>query len=540
MITIPVERTQGDRAASRPVIECFEPATRVRLGSVPIDSAADVSEAVARARVAQATWKTSTFAQRRRVLTRVLVHVLDHKDELCELIVRASGKTRENALLGEIWPVAEKLRWTIAEGERHLRPERVSPGLLVHKRASIEYRPRGVIGAIVPWNYPLQNVLNAVIAALMSGNGCVVKASEWVAWPSARFQRIVHEALAAEGFAPDLVRVLNGHAETGQALTRAGVDAMIFIGSVANGRRVLEACAPALIPVILELGGKDPFVVCEDADLEQAAHAAMSGCFINCGQNCVASERLLVFDGIYDVFAARVTELTRALRQGASPPLGNHVVDVGAMVTPLQRQIVERLVADAVQRGARVLVGGTSVLAAQGEYFAPTILADVTPDMAIMQEETFGPVMLLCRVHSDAQAIEIANGTRFGLGASVMSRDARRARRIADALEAGMTAINDYGGMTYMAQDLPFGGVKDSGFGRVNGRDGLRALTHAKAVLDDRLPMHRANRLYPVGEHDYARVGGIIDLAYGPGVRRKLRALLELVKQVARPRAGTP
>jgi acyl-CoA reductase-like NAD-dependent aldehyde dehydrogenase len=516
--------------APEDAIDCREPATRAWLGRVRVDTPAEIAEVVRRARVAQASWRRTSFAVRRRVLTRVLTHLLDHKDQLCELVVRVCGKTRENAMLGEIWPVADRLRWAIARGERYLAPERVSPGLLVHKRAVIEYRPRGVIGAIGPWNYPLQNILNPVIPALMAGNACVVKASEWVAWASRRVERIVHDALAAEGVSTDLVRVVNGRAEAGRALIQAGVDLVVFIGSVGNGRRVLEACAPRLTPAILELGGKDPMIVCDDADLEQAVHAALNGTFIHCGQNCVASERILVHAGIHDAFEARVAAMAASLRQG--PPLGAAVVDVGAMVTPLQREVVESLIADAVRRGARVLAGGRAALVDTGDYVAPTVLAGVTPDMPIMQEETFGPVMLLCRVSGDDEAVAIANGTRFGLGASVLSRDPRRARSIAARLEAGMAAINDYGGMTYMAPDLPFGGVKDSGFGRLGGRDGLRALTHPTAILDERLPLRRPNRLFPVGARDYAIARGAIDLLYGPGVRRKLAALRDLARGV--------
>jgi acyl-CoA reductase-like NAD-dependent aldehyde dehydrogenase len=465
---------------------------------------------------------------RRRVLERILAHVVDHADELCELVCRTSGKTREHAMMGEIWPVAEKLRWTMANGERHLRPERVSSGLLAHKRASIEYAPRGVVGAIIPWNYPLQNVMNPAIPALMAGNAAVIKASEWVSAASDRLQSIFDEALSAEGFSTDLVRIVDGAGETGAALIRAGVDVVIFIGSVPNGRRVLEAAARALVPVILELGGKDPLIVCDDADLEQAAHAAMNGCFINCGQNCVAAERILVEEAIADRFERRVAELTRALRQG--PPLGGAVVDVGGMTTPLQLDVVARLVKRAVDQGARVVAGGRPALADKGAYFEPTVLADVRPDMDIMQEETFGPVMLLCRVRDDEHAIAVANATRFGLGSSVMSRDPRRARRIAARIEAGMTAINEFGGITYMVQDLPFGGMKESGFGRLNGRDGLRALTHPRALLEDRLPLHVANKLFPVGPGDYDATRSTIDLVYGPGVGRRLRGAGGLVR----------
>jgi acyl-CoA reductase-like NAD-dependent aldehyde dehydrogenase len=509
-------------------VACVEPSTRAPLGVLRAATPADVAAVVARARAAQASFRETSFATRRRVLERVLAHVLDHADELCEIVCRVSGKTRENAMMGEIWPVAEKIRWTIANGERHLRPERVSSGMLMHKRATIEYAPRGVVGAIVPWNYPLQNVMNPAVPALMAGNAAVIKASEWIAWSSARFQRIFDEALAGEGISPDLVRIVDGHGDTGAALVKAGADVLIFIGSVPNGRRVLEAASRVLTPVILELGGKDPLIVCDDADLEQAVHAAMNGVFINCGQNCVAAERILVQEAIYDRFERRAGELARALRQG--PPLGGEVVDVGGMTTPIQLEIVDRLVRRAVEQGARVVAGGRRARASEGAFFEPTVLADVTPDMEIMQEETFGPVMLLCRVRDDDHAVSVANATRFGLGSSVMCKDPRRARNIARRIEAGMTAINEFGGVTYMVQDLPFGGVKESGFGRLNGRDGLRALTHPRALLEDRLPLSFANKLFPVGAKDYDTTRSTIELLYGTTLGRRLRGARGLLR----------
>lgn len=507
-------------------LECFEPGSGAPLGRADVAAPTDIRGAVDKARRAQRAFGAASLDARRRVLEHILDHLLDHADELCEVVVRDAGKTRENAMMGEIWPVADKLRWTIDHGAEHLLPERVRSGLLVHKRATIEYRPRGVIGAIIPWNYPLQNVMNAAIPALLAGNALVVKVSEWVAWSAPRFQRIFDEALEAEGFSKDLVQVINGDGAVGEALVKGGVDGLVFIGSVPNGKRVIAASAEGVVPLCMELGGKDPYIVCDDADLEQAVHGALSGCFINCGQNCVASERLLIFDGIYDAFEQRVGELARALRQGAPLPAlyGGEVVDVGAMVTPLQLELVEGLVERAIAEGARVVAGGKRYAGAEGDFFEPTVLADVTPAMEIMREEVFGPVMLLCRVADEHEAIEVANGTPFGLGSSVFSRDRRKARRIADALQAGMTAINDYGGMTYMAQELPFGGVRDSGFGRLNGREGLRWMTNVKAVLDDRLPLHQANKVYPVGPKDYEVARDFIGLLYGRGVRRRLRS----------------
>ena len=420
---------QATIAPTSHTIPCIDPATRRALGEVVISTPAEVRAAVERARNAQRSWRNTTFAQRRQVLQRVLDRLLDDDERLIELVVRDCGKTRENALMGEIWPVCEKLRWTISEGASHLKSERVSSGMLLHKRARLEFKPLGVIGAIVPWNYPLQNIMNPAIPALMAGNGYVVKPSEWVAWTSEAFVDLLRDALRAEGHDPELVQLVNGYGETGKALIESGIDSLVFIGSVKNGKRVLQTAAEQVLPVVLELGGKDPFIVCDDADVEAAAHSAMSGTFINCGQNCVASERVLLHRDIAKQFEQVVGEVAGNLRQGA--PLGGEVVDVGAMATPLQIDVVERLVNRAIEQGARVVTGGKRVLRDQGEYFAPTILADITPAMEIMQEETFGPVMLLCTFSDDDEAIGIANGTAFGLSSSVFSADRNRARRIA-------------------------------------------------------------------------------------------------------------
>ncbi|MFO0763117.1 MAG: aldehyde dehydrogenase family protein, partial [Byssovorax sp.] len=411
------------------MIPCFDPATSERLGEVPVDGPAEVKAAIAASRQAQRAWRESTFAQRKRVLRHILHHLLDHADELVSAVVRDSGKTRENAMMGEIWPVAEKLRWTLAEGEKHLRPERVSSGLFVHKKALIEYRPLGVIGVIAPWNYPLQNILGPAIPALFAGNGVVVKVSEAVAWSSPRFRKIFDEALEKEGFSRDLVQIVNGYGETGAALVSGGVDLVIFTGSMPNGKKVIAESAKSLTPVILELGGKDPMIVCDDAVLEEAVHAAMGGTFIAAGQNCLSSERIIVMESIYDAFVTRVTELGRSLRQG---PPAEGVVDVGAIVSPHQVKVIEELVNDAVEKGARVLAGGARAHEDKGSYFAPTVLTDVTSNMRIMHEETFGPVMVICKVKDEEAAISLANDTVYGLNSSVFSRDSARAKRIAD------------------------------------------------------------------------------------------------------------
>ncbi len=525
--TSPQPQRNDPKPGARTTIPCFEPATRRSLGEVPVCPPAEVKERIARARRAQVAWAQTSFDTRREVLGSILDHVLDHADELVEIICKDSGKTRENAMLGEIWTVSEKLRHTREHGEQHLLPEQVPSGVFPHKRAEIHYLPLGVIGVIAPFNYPLQNILGPTIPALFAGNAVIVKASEQVAWSTQRFQQIFDEALDKAGFSRDLVQVINGYAETGAALVSGGVDKIVFTGSVPNGKKIIAESAKSLTPVILELGGKDPFIVCDDADVEQAAQTAMTGVFIAAGQNCLAAERFIVFDAVYDAFVSRVVELTRALRQG--PPLGDAVVDVGAMVSAGQLEIVERLVNDAVEKGAKALVGGHRVLSEVGNYYAPTVLVDVPENAAILHEETFGPVMVILRAKDDDEAIRIANSTEFGLSSTVMTKSQARARRYAEELVAGGTCHNDFG-FTYMNMDLPFGGVRASGFGRLNGREGLRACCNAKAVLIDKLPFSAPAKLYPIGPLDYAMARETIRGIYGRGATKTAGALAGLAK----------
>lgn len=486
----------------------------------------EVRACVGKARKAQREWAGTSFAERRKVLARMLELLLEQADELCERICRDAGKTLHNAMLGEIWPIAEKLRWTIGQGEKHLRSETVSSGLLVHKRARIEYVPLGVIGVITPWNFPLQNILGPTIPALFAGNAVIIKVSEWTSWSVAPFQALIDRCFKDCGYSPDLVQIITGYADTGAALVASGVDKIVFTGSMANGKRVLETSAKTLTPVILELGGKDPMIVCDDADLDQAAHAAVSAAFIASGQMCLAAERVLVFDAVHDAFVAKVQDITLRLRQG--PPLTGKLVDVGAMTMPAQVEIVEALVSDAVAKGARLMAGGSRV---KGKLtgFEPTVLCEVREDMRIMQEETFGPVLAIVRVENEAEAVRIANATEYGLSSSVFSKDHARAKRIADQLVAGSTCINDWA-LMYMVQDLPFGGVAGSGFGRLNGAEGLRAFTNIKAVIEDRLPIHRPIKLFPGRRYDYEITREGIRVLYGKGVGKKVEALVELGK----------
>ncbi|HZS35291.1 MAG TPA: aldehyde dehydrogenase family protein [Polyangia bacterium] len=510
-------------------LECRNPATLEKLGDVPVVGRAELKERVERARRAQRAWADAPWRTRRRVLRDLLDYIVDHQEEICRIASRDSGKTIVDAAMGEVFPVCEKLRYLIAHGERDLQSEPRSSGVFVHKAVRVEYQPLGVIGVLCPWNFPFHNIFCPVVPALFAGNAVIAKASEWTSWSAADFQAIFDEVLERHGFSTDLVQIITGAGETGSALVTSGVDKIFFTGSPQNGRRVMAAAAETLTPVVLELGGKDPMIICDDADLAQAAGTAMLGVFTACGQMCVAAERLYVFDGIYDKFVARVVEQVHALRQGPPTEDAGGQYDLGAMTMPRQLEIIERQIADAVAKGARVLAGGRRNPSLKGQFFEPTVLVDVTHDMAIAREETFGPVMTIVRVHDEDEAVRLANDCAYGLGSSVFTKSAARAERIARRISAGMTVVNDYG-IAYMMQAAPFGGVRISGFGRINGREGLRACCNEKTVVTDRLPLHQAVSFYPIKPQTFSLLAGVVSLVYGGGVRRRARGALGLVR----------
>ncbi len=519
--------------ASASTITCRDPATGERLGEVPVMDRAAVVAAVARARAAQPAWAATSFAERRAVLRAVLAAVVERQEELSRLAVRDSGKTMVDAAMGEIFPVCEKLRYTIANGERDLRPQRRAAGLLPHKVARVEYLPLGVIGVISPWNFPLHNFYCPVIPALFAGNAVVIKVSELASWSSLRYLELLRDVLRRRGHDPALIQLVTGYGDTGSALVTSGVDKVFFTGSPQNGRKVMAAAAETLTPVVLELGGKDAMIICDDAELEQAVSTALFGVFNACGQMCVGAERLLVFSQVYPAFVEQVTARAQTLRQG--PPLAGEV-DLGAMTMPRQLVIIQELVDDAVAKGARVLLGGRPREDLGPNFYPPTIVVDVTANMRIMHEEHFGPVMVIARVESEAEALALANDCPYGLGSSVFTRDRQRAERMARAIDAGMTTVNDFG-LAYMIQSLPFGGRKISGFGKINGREGLRACCNAKAIVTDGIiPVRQGMALYPVRAATFPLVTGAVQAIYGAGPVAKARGALQALRSLWRLR----
>ncbi|NUP05894.1 MAG: aldehyde dehydrogenase family protein [Polyangiaceae bacterium] len=528
--------TATAEARSLRSIPCHDPATLEPLGTADVMDEQAVRRIVARARAVQPAWGKTSFAERRAVLRALLDHIVENQATICELAVRDSGKTMVDASLGEIFPVCEKIRYVLENGERDLAPEPRGSGFLMHKKAWVEYPPLGVCGVIAPWNFPFHNIYCPLVPALFAGNAVVVKVSEHTSWSAKPLVDIVRNVLAARGHDPDIVQFVTGYGDTGAALVRSGADKIFFTGSPQNGAKVMATASENLVPVVLELGGKDPMIVCDDADLDHAVSQAMLGVFTACGQMCVGAERIYVFDAVYERFLDMVKSRVKKLRQGPTLDPSN-MVDLGAMTMPGQLDILERLVADAVAKGAKVLSGGKRRTELKGQFFEPTVLVDVDHSMDITQKEQFGPIMVIVRVKDEDHAVKLANDCPYALGSSVFSKDVARAERIARRIRAGMTVVNDYG-LAYMIQALPFGGVGLSGFGRINGKEGLRACCNEKAMVSDRVRLGGGVAVYPIRPSTFDLTKSAIGLIYSRGVGAKAKAAASLVKSLVNVARG--
>lgn len=382
----------------------WDPCTLDYFGEIDAMSAKDVEGVVLRARSAQEKWKTSSFSTRKLLMRTMLRYITENKESCARVAVRESGKTFLDAMIGEVLVTCEKLAWLSNTAEKYLQPEYRETGrMMMMKKVHVEYVPLGVIGAIVPWNYPFHNVFNPVSAALFSGNAIVIKVSEYASWSIRYYKAIIDQCLDAVDAPRDLVQFVVGYGETGSALVTSGVDKVIFVGSPAVGVLVARTAAAKLTPVVLELGGKDPFVVCDDVDVQSVLQTACRGVWQNMGQNCAGPERFFVYEKVFDEFCDGVVKIVRELKVGSS--LGDDFVDCGAIcMGPNQTRHYQNLVNDAVRKGARLLAGGyippSDSPLGRGSFYPPTVLADVPEDALIAQEEIFGPIMAIFKVRA--------------------------------------------------------------------------------------------------------------------------------------------
>lgn len=494
-------------------IVSINPATREPIGSVPNLTPDDVASAYRRARAAAPAWAATPIRERCRVLARASRELARSGDHVAELLSRETGKPRFESFTTEIFPVADLLSFFASNAEEMLRPETFTLALYRNKRSRIELEPLGVVAIISPWNYPFSIPAGEVAMGLVAGNAVLLKPSELTPLIGLEIASLFERA----GLPPDVLQVLTGDGATGAALVDQPVDKIAFTGSVATGRRIAEAAARKLTPVVLELGGKDAALVFSDADFERTVRGLVWGAFVNCGQTCASVERCYVEAPAFERYRDRIAETVAGLRVGPGPD----GIDVGPLSNERQLQIVESQVEDAVAHGARVLVGGRRREDLGGFFYEPTVLVDVDHSMRVMREETFGPVLPLMRFQDEEEAIRLANDSPYGLLASVWTSDRQRADRVARRLEAGSILIND-AVYTHGAGETPWFGVKESGLGVTHSAHGLREFTRMRHVNWDRLPLSRNPWWYPYSPEWTNRIRGALALLYGRGLRRWL------------------
>jgi acyl-CoA reductase-like NAD-dependent aldehyde dehydrogenase len=390
-----------------------------------------------------------------------------------------TGKSIEVAYATDVLTALSVLDFYLRNAEKMLRPRRGGSWPYLSTKGWTEYHPRGVAGIISPNNYPFFLAMIPLATSLAAGCSVVIKPSEITPLTGELFAELARKA----GLPEDLVQVIHGGAEVGSALIDAPVDVLAFTGSTAVGKMVAAQAAKHLIPVVLELGGNDAMVVLEDADIRQAAHAALWGGMLNGGQACTSVERLYVVDEVYDQFMAELEKAFDLVTAGTDDKR-----DVGPFIHTPQMEIVERHVEDAVARGARVLRGGKRAVTDTGHYFEPTLMVDVDHSMLITQDETFGPVLPVVRVRDATEGLQLANDSRFGLHGSVWTKDRVRGAEFASAMHTGTIAVNDVA-VNFIIPTVAFGGIGDSGYGANFGEDGIRTTyCFPKSITSARLP----------------------------------------------------
>ncbi|MER7335487.1 MULTISPECIES: aldehyde dehydrogenase family protein [unclassified Micromonospora] len=488
-----------------PVIEdgrlvSTSPATGEEVGRLPVATAEDVARAVERARPAGQWWAGLGFAGRRERLLRWRALLARRIEELAELVHAEGGKPVADAVV-EIVTAVEHVDWAARNARRVLGPRRVRSRLVLAEfSAHLEYQPHGVVGVIGPWNYPVFTPIGSVAYALAAGNAVVLKPSEYTPavgqWLVDTFAEVVPEQ--------PVFTAVHGLGDVGAALCRSGVGKVAFTGSSATARKVMAACAESLTPVLLEAGGKDAMIVDADADLDAAAEACVWGALTNAGQTCIGIERVYAVEPVFDAFVGKVVERAGRLTVGPDD------ADIGPITMPSQLDVIRRHIDDALARGGRAVLGGAD--AVQPPYVRPTVLVDVPEDSLAVREETFGPTLTVNRVRDADEAVARANALSYGLGGSVFGR--RRAVAIARRLRSGMASVNStltFAGMS----TLPFGGVGDSGFGRIHGEDGLREFSRAKAITRRRARSLLAATTFERTPADVARLVRAIKTMYG-------------------------
>jgi acyl-CoA reductase-like NAD-dependent aldehyde dehydrogenase len=489
------------------MLETVNPATGEVLATFPVHGRRDVDAAVAGAREAAVWWDELGWSGRRIRLLAWKSHLTRYMSRLAQLVHEETGKPLDDARLEIILAILH-IDWAAKHAKRVLGPRRVRAGLFsFHQSATLEYQPLGVVGVIGPWNYPVFTPVGSIVYALAAGNAVVFKPSELTPATGDWLVRSFREALGVFGEVHPVFQLVTGDGFTGEALARSGLAKIAFTGSAGTARKVMAAAADTLTPVVAECGGKDALLVAADADLDAAADAAAWGSMSNAGQTCIGIERVYVVDTVYQPFLERLTARVSELRAGSDAG-----ASYGPMTRPDQTEVVSKHVADALERGGQSVVGGAEAVAPP--YVRPVVLTGVPEDSAAVTEETFGPTVTVTSVAGLEEAVSFANAGRYGLGSAVFSRDRSAGLAAARSLRTGMTSVNSVVGFVTVPA-LPFGGVGESGFGRIHGADGLREFTRAKAITRQRMRPLLDLTTFGRSERDMKRVVTLVTLLHG-------------------------
>lgn len=513
-----------------PKLASVNPATGELLRELDCVSESDVAAAVERAASAQISWHELGLRNRIEVVNRFKTILHQKKSAIAEAVTREAGKPVSEALVTEVLVVLDAARFLIDNAYRLLRDEPVPHGNVATKlkKGRLLREPHGVIGIISPWNYPFSIPATETLAALVAGNAVLLKPSELTPVVALEFSSLLHAA----GVPVDVFQVLIGGGETGAALLNSKIDKLVFTGSVATGKRIAAVASERLLPVVLELGGKDPMLVLDDAHIDVASSAAVWGAFVNAGQACLSVERCYVHRNLETTFAAACAEKAAKLRVGDGM---NPNTDVGPMINERQLKLVESHVEDAIARGARVLAGGKRLPQLGSNFYAPTVLANVSQDMRIMREETFGPVLPIMAFENDEEAVKLANDSEYGLAASVWTRDSQRGERLARRIRAGTVMVNDVISC-FGISEAPHGGIKASGLGRTHGRFGLDEMVRLKYLDTDQMPTTKKVWWYGYGEGFQTEMEAFLDMQFARSLSKRLRGALRSMKVIARKR----
>jgi len=509
---------------------CINPATGTVIAEYPVNTVEEVREAVRRARIAQAGWAVLPVKKRAAMVKKIIRYINENADAIAASIASDNGKSITDAMIDEVVPAAMATDYYCRNAERFLKDRKLPSGniLFINKRARITRFPFGVVGIISPWNYPFSIPYSEVVMGLLAGNAVILKtASE-----TQVVGHMLKNCIEAAGLPDDLFTYLNIPGRiAGDAFIDAGVDKLFFTGSVPIGKYLMKKASERLTPLVLELGGNDPMIVCDDADLERAAAGAVWAGLQNAGQSCGGVERIYAHKKVYNDFLSILKRRIESLRIG---PGESPNTDIGAMTTRRQMDTVSEHIEDALKKGAKVFARKDPPAGLNGQFFPCIALTDVNHDMQIMKEETFGPVLGIMAFDTIDEAVRLANDADLGLTASVWSKNRAKAMSIARRIQAGAVTVNDHL-VSHGLAETPWGGFKQSGIGRTHGDIGFAEMTQPQVIVNDLMPFARRNFWWhPYDEKLYRGIKGGMGLLYSSNILVRIKGMLALTRAFLR------